>query len=71
MIEHKYAGYWRFNNVFQTLNVAPTLAGPTATSTTYLYPWSTIYGLVNPLWLDKTSWFITGTPLAGTAPAVG
>ncbi len=68
MIGHKYAGYWRFYNIFKTLGVAVTSAGPTAvTSTANLYPYSTPYALVNPLWMDKTSWMITGVPLAGTA----
>lgn len=37
LIGHKYIGYWRFPNIFQTIGTAPISSGPTST-TTNIYP---------------------------------
>lgn len=52
------------------------MAGPLPTSAAYLYPSNpalsgvdAIYATTNPLWMDSTTWVVTGAPLAGTAAA--
>jgi hypothetical protein len=75
VIGHKYVGYWRFSNIFKTVTAAVT-PGSTSASITYIYPTNQnligtdpLYGTTNPLWMDSTTWIITGTPAAGTAAA--
>ena len=77
MIGHQYVGYWRFHNIFQT--VAGTFAQSVSTPTTALnlYPSNPVlaasptldatYNTLNPLWMDSTTWMITGTPVSGIA----
>jgi hypothetical protein len=76
-IGHKYVGYWRFYNVFQTIdNTLGGLAQTAVTSSsTYLYPASPLLGAPyttsNPLWMDTTSWMITGVSAIAGGAAVG
>jgi hypothetical protein len=70
-------GYWRFFNVFKTIdNTLGGLAQTTITSSsTYLYPANPLLGApytaLNPLWMDTTNWMITGTSAIAGGAAVG
>lgn len=77
MIGHQYVGYWRFPNIFKTVDsTGAAVSGSGTTSTTYLYPsnptlgsnTNALYNSLNPLWMDTTTWVITGTPLAPGVP---
>lgn len=77
LIGHKYVGYWRFYNVFQTVASAGGYTSASGiSSATYLYPSNTaltgtdaFYATANPLWMDTTTWVVTGSTLAGAAAA--
>ena len=76
LIGHKYVGYWRFPNIFKTVDSAAglTASGHTAT-VTELYPANPLLGgsyiTSNPLWMDSTNWMVTGTvPAAAVAPTI-
>ena len=78
IIGHKYVGYWRFYNIYQTVAGTFTQSASTAASTSTIFPSNptiaasipdTAYNNLNPLWMDSTTWKITGTPATGIAAA--
>jgi hypothetical protein len=69
-------GYWRFYNVFKTIDTAlGGLAQAAITSSsTYLYPANPLFAAHTtsyPLWMDYTNWMITGTSAIAGGAAVG
>jgi len=71
LVGHKYVGYWKFYNVFLTeLTTGGLVSTMGSASTLYVYPANPTLGVPyttsNPLWMDETSWMVTGAVPIGT-----